>query len=136
MKRIPTRQILLLVVVLGLAVFNVVRYQRTKKLASPAPVADAPATGVWGAFDKAAAQRDAPDAQFQPALATLRGEMAAMPDPNLLVNANILRDVHGCLIWLQFYRQSAGAVHPDVAWHTRSQKHIDGCVREHRDVSE
>ena len=91
---------------------------------------------MWTAFDNASAQRDAPDGQFQPALAELRGQIAAMPAPNLLVNANILRDVRGCLIWLQFYRQSAGSVHQDVAWHTRSQKHIDGCVREHRDVAE
>ncbi len=76
-------------------------------------------------MDRAAALRDAPDTDFQPAMTALQAEIRATPSA----------DLHGCLTWLEFYRQ--GALHPavDPSWKQRSQRHLDGCVKFHIDTT-
>ncbi len=120
------RHYVLLAVVIGLFVFNIVRSHNRKK----AELAALQQTNVlagpaWAAFDKAAALRDAPDAEFQPAFTALRsateGPSTEAPDV-----AQALTDVRACKTWLVFYRT------PN--WRANSKKHVDGCAQYHRDT--
>jgi hypothetical protein len=131
------RHYILLVVILGIFAWRVVRDRRAKTAATAAaapiivntttaPRADTPA---WTAFDHAAELRDATAAEFSPAVQTLRERiLASKNDP-------ITQNVQGCLTWLEFYRQSVDHPSKDTAWKTRSQDHIDGCLKYHLDTT-
>ena len=118
------RHFILLAVVIGLFVYNIIHHrhqqraalQQTNTLADPA----------WSAFDKAAALRDAPDATFQPAFATLRtateGPATTAPDIE-----QALSPVRACKTWLYFYRTPQ--------WRDNATKHINGCTKYHRDTT-
>ena len=123
---IRPRHYILLAAVLGLFIFNIVRYHRQKQ----ANLAALQQTGTlstpaWSAFDKAAALRDAPDPAFQTAFAGLR---AATEGPNTDAPdiAQALTDVRACKTWLVFYR--------NPQWRANAQKHVNGCAQYHRDT--
>jgi hypothetical protein len=128
--RLRPRHFVLLAIVLGVFIFNIVRNRHKQPVAivAPAPIVLPPrsTSSAWTAFDHAATLRDAPDPQFQPAFQALQQQIAAAPaQPGM----------EGCLTWLEFYRQ--GVLHParDPQWRSRSQNHLDACVRYHADIS-
>lgn len=128
--RLRPRHYVLIAVIIGVFVFNVVRRRSIQQPVHEPSVAvhtTPPAqTPAWAAFDRAAGLRDAPDAQYQPALQTLQQQIKQAPTG---------QDMEGCMTWLAFYRQ--GALHPsnDPQWKQRTQRHLDGCVRFHLDTS-
>ena len=123
------RHFVLFALVIGLFLINIFRNRRKAPVISPtpAPVVSMPRSTApaWTAFDHAASLRDAPDAQFQPALQSLQQQIANVSPQGL----------EGCLTWLEFYRQ--GVLHParDPQWKARSDRHLNGCVQYHADVS-
>jgi hypothetical protein len=124
------RHYVLLAVIVGLFIFNIVRHRKPQPSVTPGPapiVTTEPPlqSPAWAAFDRAASLRDAPDADFQPAMSAVEKQIHAAPSA----------DLNGCLTWLEFYRQ--GALHPsaDPAWKQRSQHHLDGCTKFHLDTS-
>ena len=123
------RHFVLLALVIGLFVINILRHRRRPPVtyAPPAPVVAGPRSTApaWTAFDHAATLRDAPDAQFQPALENLQQQSSDAAPQGLA----------GCMTWLEFYRQ--GVLHParDPQWKARSEHHLDGCVQYHADIS-
>ncbi len=126
------RHYVLIALILGLAVFNFFRMRRvaTPQNSTPASVAigPVPQSALWSSFDKAVAQRDAPEAEFAPVLKTLQqAEEAAPADKSIA-------EVKGCQTWLMFYRQ--GVVHPskDASWRDRSTTHLNECVKTHHDA--
>jgi hypothetical protein len=128
--RFRPRHYVLIAIILALGVYNIVRSRRTTHIVKtitvvPAgPVSQAPA---WQAFDKVASLRDAPDAQFQPALQQLHHEID-------IASAKEKQDLDGCQTWLIFYRQNSHAA-PNDTWRQRSTQHLNNCVSRHRDVS-
>jgi hypothetical protein len=125
------RHYILLAVILGIFAYNVWRNHRSKLPADgPAPVvtttiAPPAQTPAWSAFDRAAGLRDTPNQQFDPAMQALQKAQATTPSPG----------ISGCLTWLEFYRQ--GVNHPgnDPQWKDRSERHLNGCVKYHRDTT-
>ena len=132
------RHYILIALILLLGVYNVMRLRRARP-AAPDPIArhtpviagPRQESAAWTAFDQAAALRDAPDAQFSPALSAFHKQTSAGSGSD----ASPGPDLQGCTTWLQFYRQSI--LHPsrDLTWHNRSTEHLDSCVKYHRDLS-
>ena len=130
------RHYILLAVIVALFIFNIVRYRQRKAAAFDHATAVAATrltprvdTPTWAAFDAAANLRDAPPAQFDPAVQTLRQQiLATQSDP-------LTPGVQGCLLWLEFYRQ--GVLHPstDTSWKARSELHLNGCLKYHLDTN-
>lgn len=140
------RHYILIALILLLGVYNVMRLRRARHTAPDPIVRHTPVIAgprqespAWTAFDQAAALRDAPDAQFSPALSAFHKQTSAGSGPNSSRDLNPAPnpdpDLQGCTTWLQFYRQSI--LHPsrDLTWHNRSTEHLDSCVKYHRDLS-
>jgi hypothetical protein len=129
--RFRPRHYILIVIILALGIYNIVRMHRAHPAQNVAvnvtPTGPISQTTAWQAFDKAAALRDAPDAQFQPALQQLHHEIDIAP-------AKEKPDLDGCQTWLIFYRQNSHAA-PSDTWRRRSTQHLNNCVSRHRDVS-
>jgi hypothetical protein len=131
------RHYVLLAVVIGVFLFNIVRHRHDERLAiptQPPPVVvttPRPNTPAWAAFDHAASLRDAPDTDFQPALADLQKLIPLDPNPT----DGHLADIRGCLTWLEFFRQGMAQTHPNPAMKQRSLTHIQNCVKYHLDIS-
>jgi hypothetical protein len=136
--RFRPRHYVLIAIIVALGIFNIVRRHRA---VAPQPVAPPPSVSItrtvppesaaaWQAFDKVAALRDAPDAQFQPALQALQQQIDATQPPDAAA------DVKGCRTWLMFYRQSVVHPSPDTTWKTRSTQHLDTCVKTHQDSTQ
>jgi hypothetical protein len=131
------RHYVLLAVILGLFIFNMVRHRHDERNAvsntTPAPVIinkpriDTPA---WAAFDHAAALRNDPAATYDPALQDLNKLIPL--DPNQ--KDGHIEDIHGCMTWLEFYRQGAAQVHSDPKMKDRATHHLDNCVKYHQDT--
>ncbi len=131
------RHYILFAIIVGIFIFNMVRHHRHNRpsvATTPAPIVitkprlDTPA---WAAFDHAAALRNAPDAEFQPALKDLN--LLLPSDPNQ-TNGHIT-DIKGCLTWLDFYRQGMAQTHTDPQMKARSAHHLDTCTKYHLDTS-
>ena len=123
--RLQPRHYLLLAVLIGLGIWNIVRYRRAHL-----PVAEAPKSGspAWQAFDHAAGLRDAPDAQFTPALNALKAETDAAPMPEA-------SDLRGCQMWLLYYRHSVPmASGKTTDWAMLATSHVQTCTADHRDI--
>jgi hypothetical protein len=116
------RHFILFAVIIALFAYNVVRYHHQHQATTPQTTATA--APAWSVFDKAAALRDAPDADFQPAFTTLR---TATEAPDASPNDG-LTDVRACKTWLVFYR--------NPQWRPNATKHINGCLKYHRDTIE
>jgi hypothetical protein len=130
--RLRPRHYVLIVIILGLGVYNLIRMHRapqrviapTNNSVSIGPISQSPA---WQAFDKAAALRDAGEDQFQPALSALKQQSNA-------ASSQEKQDLNGCQTWLLFYRQNSHAG-PQDTWRQRSTQHLNNCVSRHRDLS-
>lgn len=130
--RLRPRHYILIAIILALGVYNLIRSRRAREtstvtLSSTAPSGPVPQSSAWQAFDSAAQLRDAPDAQFQPALKQLHQQIDS-------ASAAEKPDLEGCQTWLLFYRQNTHAA-PQDAWRQRSIQHLNSCVQQHRDVS-
>ncbi len=123
--RLQSRHYLLLAVLLALGIWNILRYHRTHQAVIEGPRSGSPA---WQAYDHAAGLRDAPDAQFAPALEALRTQAENTTGPEGT-------DLRGCQMWLLYYRHS---VHMDSGkpgdWAMLATSHVQTCVADHRDV--
>jgi hypothetical protein len=131
--RLRPRHYVFIAVILALGVYNLIRSRRLREQATaPAPIPAAigpiPQSAAWHAFDQAAALRDAPDPQFQPALHNLNQQIASATAPGKT-------DLEGCQTWLLFYRESAQHASASDAWKQRSTQHLNVCASRHRDVS-
>jgi hypothetical protein len=132
--RFHPRHYILIAVIIALGIWNFFRVHRARERASaPAvvaiPAGTIPQSPAWQAFDHAAALRDAPEAQFQPALQAFQQQLDAVPATDSKA------DLGGCHTWLMFYRQSALHASPKDSWRQRSTTHLDTCVKFHRDIS-
>jgi len=129
--RLKPRHYVLCAVIIAIFVVNIVRNHHRQTITSTpaAPIVTGPRviTPLWTSFDTAASLRDAPDAQFLPALHSLQQLLDTTHD-------NTTSAVDGCHTWLLFYRQAV--IHPskDPTWKDRSAHHIDGCVKYHLDL--
>lgn len=137
------RHYVLLVVILGLAVWNIVRSHRPKPAPQSAPTqiklpaAQRGISPVWAFYDRVAELRDAPDAQFRPALDQLNQHLdtangVAVPPQT---SNDEIADLKGCRTWLLFYRQARGGGGAQQDWLKRSETHVRSCVTNHRDVA-
>ena len=104
--RFRPRHYILIAIIVALGVFN---FMRRHRALTPPPASSQPTISIthtvppesaaaWDAFDKTAALRDAPDAQFQPAMQARQKQIAATQP------ASAASDVKGCETWLMFYR--------------------------------
>lgn len=130
--RFRPRHYVLIAIIVALGVYNFVRMHRARqRVVAPTnvsqPTGPAPQSSAWQAFDSAAGLRDAGDAQFQPALSTLKQQIQTAASDQKA-------DLDGCQTWLLFYRQNMHAATND-SWRQRSTKHLDSCVHFHRDLS-
>jgi len=132
----PTRRLLLLSVVLLLLVYNWWHFNHRRPGPHPMPAeAIADSTDIWTAYDNAVNLRDAPETQYGTAVDRINSAKTALPNPNLKVNADALADLRGCMLWLQFYRQTVNKPNPDPAWRERSLQHIQSCSKNHADIA-
>ena len=136
--RLRPRHYVLLAIIIGLFVYNITRhrqYERNLKSLSttPAPVIiNKPRlnTPAWAAFDHAAGLRDESAADYAPALKDLQTLIPL--DPNQ--HDGHIEDIHGCLTWLEFYRQGMAQTHPDPQMKARATHHVESCVKYHLDT--
>ena len=125
--RLKPRHYLLIALVLALGIWNLVRSRRAHPSAN-LPVTAVSGSPAWQAFDRAAALRDAPEAQFTPVLNQLKPltEAAAGPDA---------ADLRDCQMWLLYYRHSVPmASGKSNDWATLATGHVQSCMTTHRDV--
>ena len=130
--RLKPRHYVLFLVIVSVFVWNIVRnHHRAPALQPPpAPIVHTgppPQSPGWTAFDAAAALRDAPDAQYLPALKSLQSIYPT--DPNHA-------DIDGCLTWLEFYRQGMAHIGHDFEGKQRSLRHLNGCAQLHLDTQQ
>jgi hypothetical protein len=133
------RQYVLIVLILAIGAYNFVRLHRLREQLASAPTPAARGTSpVWPLYDNAAALRDAPDAQFQPALKALNQGIDSVNGASVppTTPPGEIGDLHGCQTWLLFYRQEH--LHPAVnkpGWAAQLQSHVNSCVANHRDIA-
>ncbi len=130
------RHYVLLAVILGLFVFNMIRHRRDDRNAisnTPAPVLinkpriDTP-PGPPSTTPPPFATMLPPS--YTPAYQDLQKLLPL--DPNQ--QDGHLADIHGCMIWLEFYRQGMAQTHPDPQMKARALHHLDNCVKYHQDT--
>ena len=130
--RLHPRHYVLFAIVLALAVWNFLRIRRTQGGRSGTDAGTGavvkPVSPAWQAFDAAANLRDAPEAQFTPALNGLRAQTeAAAPDE--------AADLRGCQMWLMYYRHSASSVGGKPgSWASMATGHVQSCLGTQHDV--
>ncbi len=137
--RLRPHQYVLLVAVIALGIFDAVRIYHVRHEQQAMSVHLQRGTSpAWLSFENAAALRDAPDAQFQPALHTLtvgldNANAVAVPPQT---SAAELTELHGCLTWLLFYRQEF--LHPSAraGWRGQTLGHVQACAASHRDSAQ
>ncbi len=139
LMRLQRHQYVLIALILALGAFNLARRHRMHPQTSPVQKPIARGTSpAWPFFDTAASFRDAPDAQFQPALKALAqsidGTNAVAIPPQASKDEGA--DLHGCQTWLLFYRQEH--LHPSNKpdWRAQMQRHVESCVAHHRDIAQ
>ena len=135
--RLKPHQYLLIALILALGAFNFYRLHRVHQQPAATPVTVAPApsadttpavVAAWAAYDRAASLRDAPAAQFQPALQALDAAKAALAPPSHDASA----DLEGCRLYLISYHSHS--LSGPNGLHQASQ-HIDRCTQLHRDAA-
>lgn len=123
--RLHPRHYLLIGLIVLLGIWNLARLRRAHQ---PAPAQSAANTPGWQAFDHAASLRDAPDAQFTPALDALRAQTEN-------TTGTEAADLRGCQMWLMYYRHSvpmAGGKPGD--WAMLATSHVQSCLSNHKDI--
>lgn len=138
--RLKPRHYVLFAVLIGLGIFNLIRFHRAKEQPGAAPgVTSRGSSPVWEEFDKAAVARDADDGSFEAALKQLGDAIDAAsaqkfpPRPD----AAELDGLRGCKTWLEFYRQyhlHPNAKNPVSA--DKTQEHVASCQARHRDTAQ
>lgn len=137
--RLKSRHYVLLALLLGLGIFNLIRYEQVKHTpgAKPGELSRG-SSPAWDAFDKAAIARDADDATFLPAFKAL-GEAIDTASAEKFPprdDAPELDGLRGCKTWLEVYRHEH--LHPSVngpGWVDKAKTHVDSCQATHRDSS-
>ena len=123
--RLQPRHYLLLAVLIALGIWNIVRFHRSHQAVVEAPRSGSPA---WQAFDHAARLRDAPEAQFAPALDGLRAQTEHAIGPEA-------SDLRGCQMWLLYYRHSVPMASGKPSdWSMLATSHVQTCTATHRDI--
>jgi hypothetical protein len=123
--RFHPRHYLLIAILVGLGIWNYLRLSRAKHVQTNMPAASTPG---WQAFDQAASLRDAPDAQFTPALNALRAQSEAATGPEA-------SDLRGCQMWLLYYRHSVPMASGKPGdWAMMATSHVQTCLANHRDI--
>ena len=124
--RLQPRHYVLIGLLILLGIWNLVRMHRVHQAATPsAPVAAGPG---WSAFDQAADLRDAPEAQFTPALNGLRAQTESATGP-------LAADLRDCQMWLLYYRRGAPVASGQPNnWAMLATSHVQSCRNTHRDV--
>ena len=124
--RLRPRHYLLIAVLLGLGLWNLVRSRRA--LHSAGTAATVSGSPAWQAFDRAAALRDAPEAQFSPTLDQLKPQTDAATGPDAA-------DLRDCQMWLLYYRHSVPmAAGRSGDWSRLATGHVQSCMTTHRDI--
>ena len=124
--RLHPRHYILIAVLLALGIYNLVRLTRARHATPPATTA--PGSPGWQAFDHAASLRDAPDAQFTPALNALRAQTESAIGPEAT-------DLRGCQMWLLYYRHSVPMASGKPGdWAMLATSHVQSCLTNHRDI--
>ena len=124
--RLQPRHYVLIGLIVLLGIWNFVRFRRSHLPAAP-PAAGSSSPG-WQAFDQAASLRDAPEAQFTPALNALRARTESATGPEAA-------DLRDCQMWLLYYRHSVPmASGKPTDWAMLSSSHVQSCLTSHRDV--
>ncbi len=124
--RLQPRHYLLLALLIALGIWNLIRSRRARETAVPHPATSG--SPAWQAYDRAAALRDAPDAQFTPALAALRTQTEASTGTDAT-------DLRGCGMWLLYYRHSVPmAAGKSSDWAMLATGHVQSCTAQHRDM--
>jgi hypothetical protein len=122
--RFHPRHYVLIGLIVLLGIWNYVRLHRARQVQLP-PAASTPG---WQAFDHAASLKDAPDAQFTPALAALRAQTEGATGPEVA-------DLRGCQMWLLYYRHSAPMASGKPGdWAMLATSHVQSCVSTHHDI--
>ena len=140
--RLAPRHYLLLLVLIALAAYNGVRFFRAHhREVGPMRVVylDRSTSPQWQLFDKAAALRDAGDAEFSPALAALSqaidsSNSVAVPPTTSPADITALK---GCRTWLLFYRQAV--LHPGATGQFSKEEtggHVTSCAASHSDTAQ
>ena len=124
--RLQPRHLVLIAVLIALAIWNVVRLRHAPTAAVSSH--HGLSTPDWDAFDHAASLRDAPEAQFTPALNALRARTESATGPDAA-------DLRDCQMWLLYYRHSVPmASGKSNDWAMLSTSHVQTCVANHRDI--
>jgi hypothetical protein len=123
------RQYVLIALIIAIGSFNFWRMRSARRQLAAPPAVARGTSPVWPLFDDAVAVRDAPDAQFQPALQALNKAVdSASTSPEIA-------DLQGCQTWLLFYRQEH--LHPSTPTKlAQQQHHLDSCLTNHRDIAQ
>lgn len=123
--RLQPRHYVLLGLVVLLGIWNLLRLRRARHPDAPPPAVSTPG---WTAFDHAAALRDAPEAQFIPALSALRSQAEGATGPEGT-------DLRACQMWLLYYRHSVPMASGKANdWAMLATSHVQSCMANHRDV--
>lgn len=124
--RFHPRHYVLIAVILALGIWNWVRLSHARHVDTNMPAAAN--TPGWSAFDHAASLRDAPEAQFTPALNALRAQSESATGPEAT-------DLRGCQMWLLYYRHSAPMASGKPGdWAMLASGHVQSCLSNHRDI--
>jgi len=137
------RHFVLIALIIGIFAFNVYRHRHAQQqstfsqqaapvLLTPSTYSDPTVNNAWIDFEHVAALRDAPAAQFQPALDIFNKAQAAIHTTTVNAASDPTIDLENCKVWLISYR-SGTLTGPNA--HTQASEHIDRCVRLHRDAA-
>ncbi|MGI4830086.1 MAG: hypothetical protein ACRYFU_18080 [Janthinobacterium lividum] len=125
--RLHPRHYLLIAVLVALGMYNFIRLRHRQSAGSDTAI-HVSGSPAWQAYDRAAALRDAANAQFTPALENLRPQASAATGPDA-------GDLRNCLMWLEYYRHSVPMASGKPGdWAMLSTSHVQSCMTEHRDL--
>lgn len=125
--RFQPRHYVLIGLIVLLGIWNFLRLHRAHQ-AETSPVSQGVQTPGWQAFDHAASLRDAPDAQFNPALEILRTQSESATGPEA-------SDLRNCQMWLLYYRHNVVAASGKPGdWAMLATGHVQSCMTNHRDI--
>jgi hypothetical protein len=135
--RFRPRHYALIAVILALGMYNLVRRHRMQKPASAPTIVSRGTSPTWPIYDNAAKLRDASGEQFEPALKAVAESINSNATASTpLTSAAETTDLRGCQTWLLFYRQEHLRPSNRPGWLAQTQRHVDSCVANHRDIAQ